>query len=69
MPAVHDGEPKQHEREAGHEQCRGNLAGKDDVDGTPVVVPHGERADAQVDIAADNEHADPDGKLAADHET
>ena len=69
MPAVDDGEPKQHKREAGHEQCRGNLAGKDDVDGAPVVVTHDERADAQVDIAADNEYADPDGKLAADHET
>lgn len=68
MPAVYDGEPKQHEREAGHEQRRGNLAGKDDVNGATVVVAHDERADAQVDIAANNEHADPDGKLAADYQ-
>ena len=68
MPAIHSGKAQQHEREAGHEQRRRNLAGKDDVDGAAVIVAHDERADTQVYIATNDEHADPDGKLAADHQ-
>ena len=27
------------------------------------------RADAQIDVAANNEHADPDGQLSANHQS
>ncbi len=63
MPAIHSGKAQQHEREAGHEQRRRNLAGKHHVDGAAVIVAHDERADTKVDIATNDEHADPDGKL------
>ena len=32
-------------------------------------MTHDKRADAQIDVAADNEHADPDGQLSADHQS
>ena len=68
MQAVNNGEPEQHEREAGHEQCSGNLSGKDDIDGATVIMTHDKRADAQIDVAANNEHADPDWQLSANHQ-
>ncbi len=61
MQAVNNGEPEQHERETSHEQRCGNLSGKDDIDGATVIMTNDERADAQIDVAANNEHADPDG--------
>ena len=68
MQAVNNGETEQHEREAGHEQCSGNLSGKDDIDGATVIMTHDKRADAQIDVAANNEHADPDWQLSANHQ-
>lgn len=32
-------------------------------------MAHDERADTQIDIATDDEYADPDGQLAAHHQT
>lgn len=69
MQAVNNGETEQHEREAGHEQRCGNLSGKDDIDGATVIMTHDKRADAQIDVAANNEHADPDGQLSSDHQS
>ena len=32
-------------------------------------MTHDKRADAQIDVAANNEYADPDGQLSADHQS
>ena len=47
MQAVNNGEPEQHEREAGHEQRCGNLSGEDNIDGATVIMAHDKRADAR----------------------